>query len=182
MSTSVSSNLSIKLIGPEKAELLSQLAIQAYNDHFKYLWNDQGVGFINNTYSVEVLGRELADPNSQYYLAYWQQQAVGYLKTNLEAPLEELSNAMELHRIYIIKKAAGRGIGKQLTQQCFKIAQSLHKEIVWLKVMASSRDSITFYQKAGFVMHGEAILAYPNLKPEYQKMYVMKKMVNAAHD
>jgi len=182
MSTFVSSDLSIELIGPEQAELLSQLATRAYRDHFRYLWYDQGAGFIRATYSVEVLSSELADSNSQHYLAYWQQQPVGYLKLDLDAWFEESNNALELQRIYMIKEAAGRGIGKQLVQQCLKVAQSLHKEIIWLKVMASSRDNIAFYQKAGFVMHGETILAYRNLKPEYQKMYVMKKMVNAVHD
>lgn len=179
MITPVSSDLSIELIGPEKAVLLSQLATQAYNDHFRYLWYDEGISFVNATYSVEVLSHELIDSSTQHYLARWQQQPVGYLKLNLDAPFEEFNNASELQRVYMIKEATGRGIGKQLVQQCFAVAQSLQKEIVWLKVMASSQDSIAFYQKIGFVIDGETILTYPNLKPQYQKMYVMKKMISA---
>ena len=171
------STLHIDLIHPEDAERLSRLARQAYYDHFPYLWEDGGVRYVSEMFSEDILYQELADPQTHFYLACQNQQPVGYMKINLIATLDGINNALELSCIYLIKEAAGQGIGKELVQQCFAVAQALQREVVWLKVLTSSNESIAFYQKLGFIKHKKTTFNFPLLKAHDQPMYVMKKML-----
>ena len=181
MESSVS-NLHIDRIYPEDAERLSQVAQKAYYDHFVYLWEDNGVSYVQAMFSEDVLHRDLADPQTRYYLASQDQQPVGYLRINLEAPLDEYKNVLELSRIYLTKEGAGQGIGKKLVQRCFEEAVARQKEVVWLKVLESSKESIAFYCKQEFVKHADITFNYPRLKIRYQSIHIMKKtMPNHAH-
>ena len=179
---SLVSNLHINRIYSQGAGRLSQVARKAYYDHFRYLWEDGGVSYVQAMFSEDALHRDLADPQTRYYLASQDQHPVGYLKINLKAPLDEYKNALELSRIYLTKEGAGQGIGKKLVQQCFEEAVVRQKEVVWLKVLESSEDSIAFYRKQGFVKHADITFRYPRLKNRSLPMYIMKKiMPNHAH-
>jgi len=99
---------------------------------------------------------------------------VGVIKLNINSPIAGFSadTALELERIYFIKEASGKGLGKEAINFVSDFARQIQKSIIWLKAMDSS-TAVEFYKKRGFQIINEIELQYLNLRDEYRKMYVM---------
>ncbi len=168
-------NINIKRLESQDALLLSEVALKAYADDYLHLWDDRGKWYIKKYFSVERLEAELKDENAVFFLAYYNDSPVGFLKLNIDAPLdgEEEKSCMELERIYLSKDAAGKGIGRRLVDLTFTIAKEYNKDIVWLKAMGSSEGAISFYKKMGFEISGTYTLKHALMKKELRGMVVM---------
>jgi ribosomal protein S18 acetylase RimI-like enzyme len=92
----------------------------------------------------------LQDANNQYYLAYSEGIAVGYLKLNLS----DAANGLEIARIYARQTHWGRGVGQALLQQAITVAQTNRIPYIWLGVWQQNPRAISFYQKMGFAIIG----------------------------
>ncbi|HXL57232.1 MAG TPA: GNAT family N-acetyltransferase [Chitinophagaceae bacterium] len=172
-------NIEIKRIGVADVALLSDVATRAYSDHYTHLWYDGGKWYIEKSFSAENLIHELEDINAWFFIIYYNKEAVGFLKLNINTPLpsEENTNALELERIYLTKAVTEKRIGKYLLEHIFKIAKEKNKKLVWLKVMDSSTGAIQFYKKMGFEICSTYQLPFEIMKPEFRGMYVMKKLL-----
>ncbi len=173
-------NISLKKITAADASLLSEIATKAYCDHYLHLWNEGGAWYIEKSFAASNLENELKDANAWFFIVYYLNAAVGFLKLNIDAPLvgEEDKKALELERIYLTKAASGKGIGTFLLNYSFEIAAQKNKQLIWLKVMDSSLEAIKFYTKMGFEICGTYHLDFPQMKEEFRGMFVMKKMLN----
>lgn len=154
---------------------LQDIAIRSYNDHYLYLWFDGGAWYVDRSFREETLRDELADPNAAFYLIYYQEELVGFLKLNLHKEFENYTaaEALELERIYLTKAASGKGIGREVVSFTKAVAAKYNKRLIWLKAMDSSR-SVDFYEQNGFVKCGTYTLPFEQMKSEYRGMYVMK--------
>jgi diamine N-acetyltransferase len=172
--------ISFKKLQVEDAKLLSEVALKAYADHYLHLWHDGGEWYMHKCFTEQQTQAEVADPNAAFYLALYHNVPVGFLKLNIDAPLqnEENKNALELERIYLNEDATGKGIGKELVRLTFEVARKNNKEIVWLKAMDSSSESISFYKKMGFDIIGTYTLPHKLMKEELRGMVIMKKDLN----
>lgn len=173
----VTDSVVIRAVSPGEAADLAALCCQIYQQHFTYLWTDEGRWYQDQLYNEPRLKSELTDPNVQYFFAAVANQAVGYLKVKLDSNLDNEPDGLEIERIYLLKKMAGQGVGKQLIERAFDIAQQLNKRYAWLKAMDSSVDSLHFYRKRGFNFAGETSLSYPQMKPEFRRMWQLKKQL-----
>jgi diamine N-acetyltransferase len=169
--------ISFKKLQAEDSRLLSEVALKAYADHYLHLWYDSGEWYMHKCFTEQQMLAELNDSNTAFYLASYNEAPVGFLKLNIDAPLdgEENKNALELERIYLNQEVTGKGIGKELVRLTFEVARENNKEIVWLKAMDSSDESISFYKKMGFETIGTYILPHQLMKEELRGMVIMKK-------
>jgi ribosomal protein S18 acetylase RimI-like enzyme len=172
-------DIKIERLEVSDAALLSKVALEAYADHYLHLWYDGGQWYMDKYFSKERLTDELADANSQFHLAYYNNEPVGFLKLNINAPLESEAgkDALELERIYLIADVAGKGIGRKLAELTFTIAREKNKDIVWLKAMDTSDGSIAFYKRIGFEITGTHMLKHPLMKEELRGMVIMTKIL-----
>lgn len=171
-------NLEIKRLGVEDAALLSVVATRAYNDHYLQLWYDGGRWYLETYFTVARFEEELRDANAWFFLIFYKEEPVGFLKLNIDNPSPDGNkNALELERIYLTKAAGGKGIGTQLLYFTFNLAKRQEKEMVWLKVMDSSTGPIRFYEKMGFQICGTYRLSFPEMKQELRGMYIMQKYI-----
>lgn len=170
-------DISIKKLEVKDVSLLSEVALKAYADHYLDLWHDKGKWYMKKYFSIEKLTAELNDPNAVFYLAFCNNSPAGFLKLNLDAPLEEEKekNTLELERIYLKKDWEGKGIGKALVQLTFTIAEESNKDLVWLKAMDTSEGPIAFYKKMGFGICGRHRLKHVLMKEELRGMVIMVK-------
>ncbi len=159
--------------------LLRMVALKAYADHYLHLWDDGGEWYMQKSFSITQLTLELEDGNARFYLVYCEDEAVGFLKVNVDAPFQDVLgvDALELERIYLSKAASGKGIGKEVVSFVDALAATLHKKTIWLKVMDSSVKPITFYTQQGFGICGTHRLALEKMKAELRGMYLMKKEI-----
>ncbi len=159
------------------ALLLSSVALKAYADHYLHLWHDGGKWYMKKSFSAEKIADELADPDAVFYLAFYNNSPAGFMKLNLQAPFRNHKNALELERIYLSKDSQGKGIGKELVQRTLTVAKENNKDLVWLKAMDTSTESIAFYKKMGFEIEGTCRLEYALMKEELRGMVIMKKIM-----
>jgi diamine N-acetyltransferase len=192
------SKITIKPVKAEQVALLAKVAREAYLDHYRPLWQDEGVWYISKVYTESQLLSELEDKNVAYFFVYNQesgaenkQKPIGFIKLKKDYPLSigqaglpfgngegssvALENALYLERIYFIASATGQGLGGF----CFNfIENNAHKNgntAIWLMAMDSSTKAIRFYEKQGFEHCGTWELDFEALKQECRGMVILKK-------
>jgi len=170
----------IERLEPPDAELLSKVARRAYSDHFLYLWDDGGEAYIARSFGAESLRTELEDAANLYFVSYYGDEAAGFLKLRADSTLPMFGGiaAFEIERIYLAREFKGKGIGKEMMNTAIGIAESMDKQIVWLKVMDGNDASIKFYENCGFSICGTVVLTLPHIKAEHAGMFVMQKVLS----
>ena len=171
-------NVNFRPCTPADLYTLQDIAINAYGDHYLYLWNDGGMWYIEKSFSEDALKKELEDPHAAFFLIYMAEELVGFLKLNIDKAFEggSAEESLELERIYLLKSASGKGVGSQAVAFAVDFATQRQKRVVWLKAMDSSQ-SVEFYQKNGFEKCGSYRLDFEAMKPEYRGMYVMQRLL-----
>lgn len=171
-------------VGLHQAQLLSDLAKKIYIPHYPYLWEEGGVEWYINEYAypVEKIAAEIKDPNNLHFIAYLNNEAVGYLKLNIQTQMagEESKEVMELERIYIDLEGLQKGIGTQLMQFVIALAKEKNKKALILKAMDSATQALQFYRKFGFEQVATYQLpgsVFKLMKPEYRGMYILKLLL-----
>jgi len=158
----------------EDTDLLVRVLLQSYRENYLYLWLDGGESYIRTNFSAERLNEELSDPNAAFFLVYDEEKPVGVIKLNISKSISGFpaEAALELERIYFIKEASGKGLGRESISFILDFARENNKSVVWLKAMDSSA-AIEFYKKRGFQIVGETWLGYQAMKEEYRRMVIM---------
>lgn len=161
------------------APVLHDISLRSYSDHYLHLWYDNGAWYTEKCFSIFNLQAELADSNSLFWMIYYNEYPVGFLKVNTHAALKNFSaeEAMELERIYLLKEVTTKGIGSYLVDLVEQLARQYNKKLLWLKVMDSSEGPIRFYKKHGFVICDTHHLDFGQMKEEFRGMYIMQKQL-----
>lgn len=109
--------------------------------------------FLDTAYSSEKLESEISDKDSRTFLAVENGEAQGYLKLNKGTAQTEkiFENALEIQRIYILKKAKGKGIGTKFMRLAEETARKLNLPVIWLGVWEHNEAAKEFYAKKGFI-------------------------------
>lgn len=168
-------DLKIEKIGISDVELLAKIAVKAYKDHYLHLWHDNGAWYIDKSFSIKQLESELANENYAFYLAIYQNEAVGFLKICQNKSLSGFDDeGFEIERIYLTAATTGKKIGQNLMKFAIKEAKLLNKKYVWLKAMDTSLNAIKFYHNLGFVQCGTSRLDFETMKEEVRGMVTLK--------
>ena len=174
-------NVSLEIIpcGMGDAEIISEVAIRSYKDFYLRLWHDDGSWYIDRSFSLPVIEKELKDPNHVFFLLKEAEEPIGFLKLNLNQPLSgfDACDCIELERIYLIKSATWKGYGRQAMNFCLDYANEVNKDIIWLKAMDTS-DAVGFYQAIGFHHCGTKTLDFSMMKKEFRGMVIMMKRLS----
>lgn len=167
--------ISIRLAFKTDAALISKLSQQTFIETFAADNTIENMDlFLEESFSNEILIKEVGVPQNIFLLAFDDEQPVGYAKLIDGKNRIELSAAksIEISRIYIVKKCIGKGIGKLMMKECIKIAIEKEKEMIWLGVWEQNKKAIDFYLKWGFHKFSTHIF---NLGKDEQTDWLMKK-------
>jgi diamine N-acetyltransferase len=112
--------------------------------------------YLDTCMSKEVLGRELENQNSLFYLAYVNDELIGYLKLNTGTAQTETfkGECIELERLYILKDFHGKKYADMLMQKAIEFAKENNADFIWLGVWENNFRAIRFYEKKGFRKFG----------------------------
>jgi GNAT superfamily N-acetyltransferase len=176
--------IEIKKIDSASAKALSSLAKTIYVNHYAHLWLAGGMDWYMHefAYPVSKITSEIENKNCLHYIAYVNNEAVGYLKINIDAAIEggDIKEGIELERIYIHSTAVNKGLGSYLMHFVFDIAKSYQKKYIFLKAMDTASLAMQFYTKMGYALVGSFRLSdttFHLMKQEYRGMYILKKAV-----
>lgn len=109
--------------------------------------------YLEKNFTVEKITKELNNPESTFFIAWQDTDAIGYLKLNTGAAQTELQDdtALEIERIYVKSDYHGKKIGQILYDKALETANAQHKKSIWLGVWEENLRAIKFYEKNGFV-------------------------------
>lgn len=109
--------------------------------------------YVDEAFASGRVAEELANPESEFYLAKVESQPIGYLKVNHgQAQTEKYDlSALEIERIYVLEAYYGKRVGQSLFAKAFEIAQTRRASCLWLGVWEKNLKAIKFYKKHGFV-------------------------------
>jgi len=155
----------IKQIGIQDIEQLQAIGRQTFAETFAESNSAEDMAkYLEEAYAHDKLSAELADPNSEFYLASLEHEVIGYLKLNFGNAQTELKDnkALEIERIYVAKAFHGQKLGQLLYDKAIEVAKEKNVDYVWLGVWEENHRAIQFYTKNGFVVFDKHIFVLGN--------------------
>ena len=109
--------------------------------------------YLDENFTVEKITREVNNPDSHFFIAWENTNAIGYLKVNEGNAQTELQDeaSLEIERVYVKSDYHGKKIGQVLYEKALEIAHTKQKKSIWLGVWEENPRAIKFYEKNGFV-------------------------------
>lgn len=164
--------------GEKDLETLQNIAIQTFTETFAEDNTEEAMRiYLEESFNTEKIKSELNNPDSLFYIAWEEDNPVGYLKVNSGKAQTELQDetSLEIERIYVKKSHHGKKVGQLLYNQALETAQQLGKSYLWLGVWEKNLRAINFYSKNGFVEFDKHIF---RLGEEEQTDLMMKKILD----
>ncbi|MCX6207126.1 MAG: GNAT family N-acetyltransferase [Bacteroidetes bacterium] len=147
-------NFEIRKVGINELEQLQHIGRQTFSETFSQGNTEENLAkYLEEGFSVQKLTTELNNANSEFYVAMYNNQVIGYLKLNFGQSQTEIRDekSLEVERIYVLKEFQGKNIGKLLYEKAIQVATDKNAEYVWLGVWEENQRAINFYKKNGFV-------------------------------
>lgn len=135
-------------------ETVRQIGIDTFYESFASVNTEENMAhYLKTGFSVEKVASELGNADSEFHLAYDGDDLIGYLKVNHGPAQSELkdSTALEIERIYVLRKWQGMKVGQLFYHKAIDIARERGYVYVWLGVWEENENAIGFYKRNGFV-------------------------------
>ena len=156
-------NLSIRQADVADTNIICALGVTTfYEAYFEQDESSDLADYVLESFSQAQIEVEINNADSTFFIAELNGKAVGYAKLRENSTIDCLKNenAIELHRIYILERAKGKGVGVNLLNRCFETARAKGYETMWLGVWERNAAAIRFYEKIGFAKVGELQFPY----------------------
>lgn len=152
------SEIKVEKVTLDKLSILQELSIQTFRETFAFDNTEEELQqFFDDSYTLEQLEKEVADPESDVRFVLVNGREVGFMKVNWGAAQteHELENAFEIQRIYILNECQGLGLGKKLFELALDMAKEGGFDWAWLGVWEHNVKAQGFYRKYGFEKFSE---------------------------
>ena len=146
-------------------KIIQNISKQSFTETFAAINSPENMEkYLEESFNTTQLTSEISNPDSPFYIAFWEKEPVGYLKLNSgNAQTESIKdNAIEIQRIYVLQAFHGKKIGQILLDEAIKIAHQEAVEYIWLGVWEENHRAIQFYTKNGFITFDKHIFTLGN--------------------
>ncbi|MCW3077025.1 MAG: Prolyl aminopeptidase [Bacteroidetes bacterium] len=152
----------LKIIPVQKQEvnLLQEICVKTFTETYGHLNTpDNFKKYIEANFNIDVLTKEIDNPQSFTYFISLFDVIIGYLKLNTgEAQTEKMgADALEIERIYILKTHQGFKAGHALLNTAILKGKELMKKFIWLGVWEKNHKVIEFYERHGLKKFDEHV-------------------------
>ncbi|PWW29365.1 GNAT family N-acetyltransferase [Chryseobacterium sp. AG844] len=171
------SSIIINKASAEDVEIVQSLGRQTFSETFAENNTEEAMKkYLEESFNTKKIKSELNNPDSFFYIAWEEDNPVGYLKVNSGEAQTELQDdtALEIERIYVKKSHHGKKVGQLLYNKALETAEQLKKSYLWLGVWEKNLRALQFYRKNGFVEFDKHIF---RLGEEEQMDLMMKKVL-----
>lgn len=126
------------------------VARKIWTEHYTRIIGIEQVEYMLDKFnSKQVITKQIAHDNYQYYLIKNDSVTVGYIGLQLQA------NELFLSKIYLLSTERGLGLGKRSMAFIKRLAVENKLSKITLTVNKNNLDTIAAYYKLGFVKMGE---------------------------
>lgn len=151
-------SITIKKATISDLEIIQEISKQTFTETFADVNTAENLeNYILQNFNSHQVALEINNPESNFFLAVLDNEIVAYLKLNFGNAQTEIrgDQAMEIHRIYVMKKFHGNKIGQVLLNEAIKIGQQSGVDTIWLGVWEKNYKAIQFYNSNDFVEFGK---------------------------
>lgn len=108
-------------------------------------------------FSTDAIARLLLHPATTFIVAESAGHLVGFaqLTRGAKPPRCEVSDTVELERLYVLERFTGRGVGKRLLHEAERRAASNDASMLWLTAWIGNRRALAFYAAQGYADTGK---------------------------
>ena len=158
--------ISFKPAAENDISLIAQLADKIWREHYPAMITVKQIDYMLRTrYSAPVIATQMK-AGEQFYLAYLDNEAVGY------ASIELKESYYYLHKFYLDVSKHRRGVGKEFF--AYLLRQMDASKPIKLQVNRQNIKAINFYFKMGFTIEYSADF---NIGENYfMQDFVMKRL------
>ena len=160
---------------------LQKICKETYTTYFSDYWEKNGLElYLENQFGTSNLKADLDNKAIGYYFINLNSEAIGFLKINFEAAIEEfgMEGACELEKMYIYPKHKGKGIGKIALNLIIDNIRNQKKKLLFLDVLDTNEGGIIFYKKLGFKFHSKTHVKAQHFIPELSGLIRMSLELN----
>lgn len=132
---------------------LAEIGRDTFAETFGHLYPPQDLkAYLDDTYSVERMKADLADPEVEVRVAFSGKRMVAYCKIGpVKLPVDTGPEpALELHRVYVYQARQGVGVGRILLAWAIERARRRGAKNLFLGVWESNDRAIALYESRGF--------------------------------
>lgn len=158
-----------KAVGTD-AETISNLGKKAFTHAFGYLLSDISLRkYLNKVYGIERISASLAKKSNTFWIAEMENTTVAFLKMRWNLGLDKNFSETEanLEHLYVNPDYTGNGIGETILKRALKETTERNTKKIWLKVFPEGPDSLRFFIKQGFSLHGKFLYPFDDFELEY---------------
>ncbi len=167
--------VSIRKATKEDLPALRNLAIKTYLDSFGEMNTKKDMDlYLEEAFNQKKIETEFSEPDSIFFLAFLNDEVVGYARIRNNQEEFQDDGALEIHRVYAANHVIGKGVGKALLSYCLDYAKKIGKQSVWLGVWEKNERALRFYKKNGFVKFGQHAF---RMGTDLQNDLLMKKVL-----
>ncbi len=137
---------------------MREVAISSYTDTFSAFNTPENMeAFFKSVYSLEALEKEFHESDSRLYLAWEEDQLLGFLRLRECNEVKSLlgDNTLELQRLYVLTSAQGKSVGRLLMETALAFASRKKYDWIWLGVWERNFKAQRFYKAWGFEKFSE---------------------------
>lgn len=168
----------VKKANTEDLEILQQVSRETFYETFsKHNSEEEMQKYLAESFSSEKLLKELNTQDSQFFIAWENENPVGYFKINTGQAQTELQDeiSLEIERIYVKSSFQGKKVGQLLYDKALEAAREQGKKYIWLGVWEENQRAVSFYRKNGFIEFDKHIFRLGN---DEQIDLMMKKVLD----
>lgn len=168
-------SITIKKASVEDLETVQNVGRETFYETFAPHNSEEAMQkYLDESFTSEKLINELNNSDSQFFIAWEGEIAIGYLKVNSGKAQTELQDetSLEIERIYVKSAYHGKKVGQILYDKALEIALQEKKKYLWLGVWEENVRAVNFYKKNGFVEFSKHTFKLGN---EEQTDLMMKK-------
>ena len=139
-------DLSIRLATLSDIPVIRQLAEQIFPHTYRDILSpEQSAYMMEWMYGIDSLHRQIADEGHVYQLAYYGDEAVGYVSVQPEG-----TDVYHLQKIYVLPSRQGMGCGRLLFDAAIDYVKSVHPAPCSVRLNVNRyNNAVGFYEKMG---------------------------------
>jgi ribosomal protein S18 acetylase RimI-like enzyme len=145
--------LTLRDANEDDAAELAEIGRDTFAETFGHLYPPHDLKvYLDETYSVERMKADLADPGVEVRVAFSGKRMVAYCKIGpCKLPIDTGPEpALELHRVYVYQARQGIGVGRILLAWAIERARRRGAKNLFLGVWESNDRAIAMYESRGF--------------------------------
>lgn len=148
----------IKTARQGDAETVADIGRRTFYETWKSVNTEEDLQqYMQKAFEIEKLKQEITNAETNTFLfIYVDNELGGYVKLRNDRTPAGLTDvrALELERIYVLKKFQDKKAGKALMDHVIEIAEKNNYSWIWLGVNQENYKAINFYKRYGFEVFG----------------------------